>query len=107
MLVFSSLAFHYVEDFYKESLLSQRHLILNNMSSDGINKTDLKAIYKKKNIPANLCSTGEQKSLLLSIILAQAQSLVERNGFPPIMLLDEIAAHIDDIKKVETIKFLQ
>ncbi|MBQ8750875.1 MAG: DNA replication/repair protein RecF [Alphaproteobacteria bacterium] len=89
----------YVEDFYKESLLSQRHLILNNITSDGINKTDLKAIYKKKNIPANLCSTGEQKSLLLSIILAQAQSLVEHNGFPPIMLLDEIAAHIDDAKK--------
>ena len=89
----------YVEDFYKESLLSLRRSILYNDNSDSIIKTDLKAIYKKKNVPANLCSTGEQKSLLLSIILAQVQTLTEYRGTPPIMLLDEIAAHLDDVKK--------
>ena len=65
----------YVEDFYKESLLSQRRYILNNDNGVWINKTDIKAIYKKKNVPANFCSTGEQKSLLLSIILSQARCL--------------------------------
>ena len=89
----------YVEDFYKESLLSQRRSILNNDTSIGINKTDLKAIYKKKNVPANFCSTGEQKSLLLSIILSQARSLNSYKGIPPILLLDELDAHLDDIKK--------
>ncbi len=89
----------YVEDFYKESLLSQRRSILNNDTSVGINKTDLKAIYKKKNVPANFCSTGEQKSLLLSIILSQARSLNSYKGIPPILLLDELDAHLDDIKK--------
>ncbi len=89
----------YVEDFYRESLITQRRSILYNNESVGINKTDIKAIYKKKNIPANLCSTGEQKSMLLSIILAQARSLINYNGIPPIMLLDEIAAHLDETKK--------
>lgn len=89
----------YVEDFYKESLLSQRRSILNNDNGVGINKTDLKAIYKKKNVPANFCSTGEQKSLLLSIILSQARCLSSFKGIPPILLLDELDAHLDDIKK--------
>ena len=89
----------YVEDFYKESLFKQRRSILLNESHYGINKTDLKAIYKRKNTPANLCSTGEQKSLLLSIILSQARSLISHKGITPIMLLDEIAAHLDDFKK--------
>ena len=89
----------YVEDFYKESLFNQRRSILYNESGLGIAKTDLKAIYKNKNVPAEFCSTGEQKSLLLSVILAQARSLIKRRNTPPILLLDEIAAHLDDIKR--------
>lgn len=89
----------YVEDFYRESLFNQRRSILYNDSGAGINKTDLKAIYKKKNVPANLCSTGEQKSLLLSIILSEARCLLANRGVSPILLLDEIAAHLDDIKR--------
>ncbi|MBR5598635.1 MAG: DNA replication/repair protein RecF [Alphaproteobacteria bacterium] len=89
----------YVEDFYKESLFNQRRSILYNNACSGITKTDLKAIYKTKNVPANLCSTGEQKSLLLSIILSQARSIVNHKGLTPIMLLDEIAAHLDEFKK--------
>ena len=89
----------FVEDFYKETLFNMRKSILYNETNTVINKTDIKAIYKKKNVPANLCSTGEQKSLLLSIILAQSRSLIGSRGIHPIMLLDEIAAHLDDLKK--------
>ncbi|MCM1323688.1 MAG: DNA replication/repair protein RecF [Acetobacter sp.] len=89
----------YVEDFYKESLFNQRRSILYNDTGTGINKTDLKAIYKKKNVPANLCSTGEQKSLLLNIILAQAKSLITSKNIFPILLLDEITAHLDENKR--------
>lgn len=89
----------FVEDFYRESLFNLRKNILFNSEAPNIIKTDLKAVYSKKNVPANLCSTGEQKSLLLSIILAQAKCLINHRGFPPILLLDEIGAHIDDIKK--------
>lgn len=89
----------YVEDFYKESLLKQRRSILYNDTGVSISKTDLRAIYKRKNIPANLCSTGEQKSLLLNIILAQIQSLITSKDSYPILLLDEITAHLDDKKR--------
>ncbi len=89
----------YVEDFYRESLFNQRRSILYNDTSSGINKTDLKAVYKKKNVPANLCSTGEQKSLLLNIILAQTKSLIAFRNIYPILLLDEISAHLDEIKR--------
>jgi len=89
----------FVEDFYKESLYNLRRSILFNDTSSGINKTDLKAIYKKKNVPANLCSTGEQKSLLLSIILSQARCITNHKQTPPILLLDELDAHLDNIKK--------
>lgn len=89
----------YVEDFYCESLRQLRKSILYNDNVSGINKTDLKAIYKQKNAPANLCSTGEQKSLLLNIILAQAKSLISSKNSFPILLLDEIAAHLDDYKR--------
>lgn len=89
----------YVEDFYRESLFKQRRSVLYNDSGAGINKTDLKAVYKKKNVPANLCSTGEQKSLLLSIVLSEARCLLANRGVPPILLLDEVAAHLDDAKR--------
>lgn len=65
---------------------------------DGINKTDFRVRHKKKNMDAELCSTGEQKALLISIILAHAKSISLDRGYAPILLLDEIAAHLDNVK---------
>lgn len=56
---------------------------------------DLEVIFKDKNMPAKLCSTGEQKALLLNIILAQAHALVDRFKVIPILLFDEIISHLD------------
>lgn len=89
----------YVEDYYRESLFNLRRTVLGENNKENISKTDLTAIYKKKNVPANLCSTGEQKSLLLSIVLAEARCLAATRGFPPILLLDEVAAHLDDNRR--------
>ena len=89
----------YVEDYYREAMIKMRQNILYNNTETGINKTDLRVIYKKKNTPANLCSTGEQKSLLLSIVLSQAKYLSAYRGYPPILLLDEVGAHLDDYKR--------
>jgi len=61
----------------------------------GPHRADMKAIYKTKNIEAKQCSTGEQKALLLSLILANARALSEDFGAAPIILLDEVAAHLD------------
>ena len=88
-----------VEDFYRELLKKQRRNILYNDNIDGINRTDFKVYYRKKGMPAELCSTGEQKSLLISIILAQTKCQTLDKGFSPVLLLDEVVAHLDDIKK--------
>ena len=88
-----------VEDFYRELLKKQRRNILYNDNIDGINRTDFKVYYRKKGMPAELCSTGEQKSLLISIILAQTKCQTLDKGFAPVLLLDEVVAHLDDIKK--------
>lgn len=61
----------------------------------GPHRTDLEAIYRAKNNPAKLCSTGEQKALLISLILANARALKATLGVPPLLLLDEVAAHLD------------
>jgi len=61
----------------------------------GPHRIDLSAIYEAKEMAAKHCSTGEQKALLLSLILANARALTEDFGAPPIMLLDEVAAHLD------------
>ncbi len=61
----------------------------------GPHRADLAASYRAKGMPARECSTGEQKALLISLILANAQALAEDFGAPPILLLDEVAAHLD------------
>ncbi len=88
-----------VEDYYKEVLFKGRQNIVQNESVDGVNRTDFKVYYKQKYMPAELCSTGEQKLLLISIILAQTKCQILDKGFAPVLLLDEITSHLDDIKK--------
>ncbi len=61
----------------------------------GPHRADMGAIFTAKDVPARDCSTGEQKALLLSVILANARALAQDFGAPPILLLDEVAAHLD------------
>lgn len=61
----------------------------------GPHRADLHAVYAAKGVEAKLCSTGEQKALLVSLILSNARALAEDFGAPPILLLDEVAAHLD------------
>ncbi|MFC3612261.1 DNA replication/repair protein RecF [Lutimaribacter marinistellae] len=61
----------------------------------GPHRADLYAVYAAKGIPARDCSTGEQKALLVSLILSNARALADLIGAPPIVLLDEVAAHLD------------
>ncbi len=62
----------------------------------GPHRADLVAVYADKGMPAAQASTGEQKALLISLILANARALAEEIGAPPILLLDEVAAHLDE-----------
>jgi len=61
----------------------------------GPHRSDLEAVYAAKNMPAAACSTGEQKALLISLCLANARALSQATGAAPILLLDEVAAHLD------------
>lgn len=67
---------------------------------DGPHRSDLIVAHGPKTMPARLCSTGEQKALLTGLVLAHAQLVAERrDGLAPILLLDEISAHLDEHRR--------
>lgn len=61
----------------------------------GPHRADLGAMHPAKGMAARDCSTGEQKALLIRLILSAARALAEDRGAPPVLLLDEVAAHLD------------
>ncbi len=61
----------------------------------GPHRADLYGVFAAKGVPAADSSTGEQKALLISLVLSNARALVDEFGAPPIVLLDEVAAHLD------------
>ncbi len=64
-------------------------------ATEGPHRQDLAVTHRAKGMLAARCSTGEQKALLLGLVLAHADLVAERRGEPPILLLDEVAAHLD------------
>jgi DNA replication and repair protein RecF len=65
----------------------------------GPHRSDLAVTHLGKGQPADRCSTGEQKALLLGLVLAHAGLVAERAGRPPVLLLDEVAAHLDPLRR--------
>ena len=68
-------------------------------TSVGVHKTDMTVIHPFKNINADQCSTGEQKALLIAIILGHCRLQGAETGTIPLLLLDEVAAHLDKTKR--------
>ena len=67
---------------------------------EGPHRSDLAVVHGPKSIAARLCSTGEQKALLIGLVLAHAELLTARQeGAAPILLLDEITAHLDEYRR--------
>jgi len=66
---------------------------------DGPHLSDLKVVYAAKSIPAAEASTGEQKALLIGLVLAHARLLREMTGAAPVLLLDEVLAHLDPARR--------
>ncbi len=65
----------------------------------GPHRSDLAVVHLAKGMPAADCSTGEQKALLISIVLAHARLQTAARGAAPVLLLDEVAAHLDPSRR--------
>jgi DNA replication and repair protein RecF len=66
---------------------------------EGPHLSDLIVIHGPKNTPAPLCSSGEQKALLIGLIVAKAELIKALEGASPLVLLDEVAAHLDQSRR--------
>lgn len=77
-----------------------------NKTSIGTHRTDLVVEYTDKNSIAKQCSTGEQKALLISLILASIDSIISTTNSKPLLLLDELFVHLDSERRKELSKYI-
>jgi len=90
-----------IEDRYRQALRDNRARdTAAGRTLDGPHLSDLAVAYAAKNIPAADASTGEQKALLIGLVLAHAGLLAEMSGFAPVLLLDEVIAHLDPSRRL-------
>lgn len=90
-----------VEDHYRQILAANRARDkAAKRALEGPHRSDLLVGHGPKGMPAQYCSTGEQKALLTGLVLAQARLVHDKaGGFAPLLLLDEIAAHFDEKRR--------
>jgi DNA replication and repair protein RecF len=69
------------------------------MTSVGPHRSDLEARHLAKDMPAAYCSTGEQKAMLIAVVLAEARLQAAERNVAPLLLLDEVAAHLDEERR--------
>jgi DNA replication and repair protein RecF len=87
------------EDDYRALLCASRARERAGAPTEGPQRSDLMVFHRRKNQPAARCSTGEQKALLIALLLAQARVQGALRGAAPLLLLDEVAAHLDDTRR--------
>jgi len=89
-----------VEEQFRKILVTNRYKDgSSGRTQCGVHLTDMVVYHKEKNQEASFCSTGEQKALLISIILAHAKARSISIGAVPLLLFDEIAAHLDEERR--------
>lgn len=91
---------------YTQYLQQNRELVGDKMILDGPHKSDFGVFNKILNLPAALTSTGQQKTVLLDLILAHAKLVHAKTGRRPLILLDEAAAHLDDAARARLFREL-
>lgn len=95
------------EEFYKQLLQKSRSIdALSGRTGKGVHKSDFRVIHKNRNMPAELCSQGEQKAMLLSLTISAVLSKKSISGVTPILLLDEVYSHLDKNKRAELYNFI-
>jgi DNA replication and repair protein RecF len=96
-----------VEDEYRRILRDSRGLDrAAGRTLRGPHRSDLEVVHGPKRMAAGQCSTGEQKALLIGLVLAQARAVKAGAGVPPILLLDEVAAHLDRARRKSLLEAL-
>lgn len=95
-----------VEDLYADRLKERRAVdAAAGRALEGPHRSDFRAIFREKGRDARACSTGEQKALLIGVVLANARALALEtryrgiNAAPMVLLLDEVAAHLDEDRR--------
>ncbi len=89
-----------LEERFRGVLAAQRAVDADSgTTTRGVHRTDLKVRHRLKDAPAERCSTGEQKALLVALQLAYARLIHATTGASPVLLLDEIAAHLDETRR--------
>ena len=97
-----------LKDIYLNKLLENRKIdALQGKSKIGPHCSDFLVRHGKNNMEAFNCSTGEQKALLISIFLADIRLQKNNYGYAPIILLDEIASHLDNFHRTSLLLILQ
>jgi len=87
------------EQAFKDRLANERRRDGISRSPSGVHKTDLVVTHAQKAMRADMCSTGEQKALLVALVLANAKLQTALKGQAPLMLMDEVAAHLDEPRR--------
>jgi DNA replication and repair protein RecF len=96
-----------IEHWYRETLRDQRGRDrAAGRTLAGPQASDLIVHHAVKDMPAELSSTGEQKGLLIGLVLAQAQLVADMTGIAPILLLDEAVAHLDERRRIALFEHL-
>ncbi len=96
-----------VEDMFRYQLRESRSVdARTGGAATGPHKADLAVTYAAKDMPADQCSTGEQKALLIGMTLAHSRLMAAERGAPPILLLDEVAAHLDESRRAALYEIL-
>ncbi len=94
-------------DFYKTQLKQNREIDrIVGGSKFGPHKSDFMC-YVNKNFPASQLSTGQQKSLVLILILAQCRHLINETNIRPIILMDEVCSHLDETNRSILLKIIE
>ena len=89
-----------IKNYFAEALFNNRKKdYFSGRTTFGIHKSDLMVSDRNKGIYASQCSTGEQKSLLIGLILTHLNLVAEKSNRYPILLLDEVVAHLDQLRR--------
>ncbi|MGC2856839.1 DNA replication/repair protein RecF [Novispirillum sp. DQ9] len=87
------------EEAFRKRLADDRPKERAGAPAEGPHRTDLAVTHAARGMAAEHCSTGEQKALLIAVLLAQARVQGTQRGAAPLLLLDEVAAHLDGVRR--------